>query len=241
MESLTTLCARTCLDTKVLPLECLERVVEESKVYGLLWPVGLGKEEWDDNEFEYEGFYSTRQKTEQRAAHLAPLFCRSNEQFIRWMKTPVEELDVMRKKGYYYITEHPLFPGHSRVGIHVYFSGSGMVSNLEMDVGNNLHIQYTLDQFNMEVTQYMREQLLDHLNDVLCDTITEITKEIKDRLYNAYGLSLAWSGSDKIVCDCPVCVGQARAPGFTGEYFDGLSRIFGDEEVEMGEETELGG
>jgi len=42
------------------------------------------------------------------------------------LKHPIEEQKAMREKGYYYITEHLLFPGRSRVGIHVYFSGCGM-------------------------------------------------------------------------------------------------------------------
>jgi hypothetical protein len=171
MQTLTQLAARSAISSPLLPVECLEKIVEESKVYGVLVRSAV-HDQWGSatgmSSYSYEGFYSTREKAERRAFFIYPgvLYQDTESEdenyngFIEWMHHPTEEKKqgVLAELQCVKIVEVLLSPTHSLDQVQVYFGGCGYVTNIWRSEFEDATV-FTINTSNSEHTEFMYEWL----------------------------------------------------------------------------------
>lgn len=91
MQSLSAICSRASLkDTRSLPVECLEKLVDSCKVYGVMVLDDHLSQKLDRSVYGYESFYSSRRKAEDRVLCIL-LGMPDHKEVLQYLSTPSEE------------------------------------------------------------------------------------------------------------------------------------------------------
>jgi hypothetical protein len=201
MQTLTQLAGA--VSAPVLPVECLEKIVENNTVFGLLVQEivlnGFGRE------YVYEGFYSSRQQAEKRAffiysavadAYISEADLQPGHQeyecqklFMGWLKNPSDEKkhNLLAASECAKIVDVLLSPTHPIDKLFVYFDK--YVTNIQRQEWNNPIdcTEYLLDDPHKDYSDQMYDWFVDCIEgDEKLETLPGF-KEVK-RIAEQYGV-----------------------------------------------------
>jgi hypothetical protein len=215
MQSLVTLSAKASLPC-ILPTDCLEKIVANNKVYGVLLKPRPDDNFLSSNKFVYDGFFSSREKAQERIWHLFPMCCA--DFYDEWLTSPTNETKkhLLKTTRAPVITEHILDPAYPCHTINVYFSEAGYVTNVSIDYPDEpvdvyYFAEYTVDfgkltrysQGSEEpdcIGMYGNQTQLEHslyCQEVVTETLTiseqfpDVSEDTWQRVATTYGIDLA--------------------------------------------------
>jgi hypothetical protein len=210
MQSLVTLSAKASLPC--IPTDCLEKIVANNKVYGVLL-----KPRPDDNfdKFVYDGFFSGREKAQERIWHLFPMCCAPF--YDEWLTSPTNKAKkrLLKTTRAPVITEHILDPTYPCHTINVYFSEAGYVTNTLIDYPGKPEDDYFFAQYTVDfgkltrysqgseepdcIGMYGNQTQLEHslyCQEIVTETLTiseqfpDVSEDTWQRVATTYGIDL---------------------------------------------------
>lgn len=162
-------------DTVWLPRDCLEKIAGEARVFGVLV-------NFETSRYEYDGFFSTREKAEERAFFLSSTEFEND--FERYLADPTEENRV-EALSTSLIVECFLSPMHQMKTVYVYFDCH--VTNMDLDPCREVH---DVDCGNRKMSSMSAKAISEQI--VRIGPPVHVIKELK-RLAEKYGTKLSFA------------------------------------------------